>query len=182
MIDISRYQWFVYKGRPVKLLTDHPEFDIQMEPDSKFGFRKIGANHYLVLRNDLDIRFKVKEKDATRIVNNSVGWGGKIRSVQVTKGVGGLDKPKKAPARRGVNYPDPTDPNLYVLQIDSSNLARAWLDKKAKELHVVFHSDVHWLYEDVSLALAKKLESAESQGRFFIYRIRDVKKQRKISD
>jgi hypothetical protein len=61
-------------------------------------------------------------------------------------------------------------------------LKRAWLDKKAKEFHAVFHSDVHWVYEDVSLALAKQLEKAESQGQFFHYRIRNVKKQRKISD
>ncbi len=184
MIDISRYKWFLYQGRDVVLVTDHPEFDLQLVKDAKFGYRKIGANHYVVARSDLDVRFKVKEKDAKRIINNSRGWKGKIRSVQVAAGVGGLDaasapsKGKRTPS----NMPDKNDPNLYVLQIDSSNLARAWLDKKAKELHVVFHSDVHWVYEDVSLKLAKQLEAAESQGRFFIYRIREVKKQYKVSD
>ncbi|AGS81992.1 hypothetical protein O152_gp107 [Pseudomonas phage PaBG] len=184
MIDISRYKWFLYQGRDVVLVTDHPEFDLQLVKEAKFGYRKIGANHYVVARSDLDVRFKIKEKDAKRIINNSRGWKGKIRSVPVEAGTGGLDAPVKSSKgkRTPSNVPDKNDPNLYVLQIDSSNLARAWLDKKAKELHVVFHSDVHWVYEDVSLKLAKQLEAAESQGRFFIYRIREVKKQYKVSD
>lgn len=180
MIDISKYKWFVYGGRDITLVTDHPEFDLQMVKGSKFGYRKIGANHYIVSRKILDIRFKVKEKDATRIINNSVGWKGTIRSVKVEAGIGGKQKPVKAHPGDS-NYPDPNDKNQYILQIDSSNLKRAWLDIKEKELHVVFHSEVHWLYESVSLALAKQLENADSQGQFFIYRIRNVKKQRKIS-
>lgn len=180
MIDISRYKWFLYGGRDITLITDHPEFDLQLSEGSKFGYRKIGANHYIVSRKMLDIRFKIKEKDATRITTNSVGWKGTIRSVKVEAGIGGKEKPRKAVPGNS-NYPDPKDPNLYILEIDSSNLKRAWLDKKAKELHVVFHSEVHWLYEGVSLALAKQLEAADSQGQFFIYRIREVKKQRKIS-
>lgn len=180
MIDISKYKWFVYGGRDITLVTDHPEFDLQLGKDAKFGYRKIGANHYLVSRKILDIRFKVQEKDATRIINNSVGWKGTIRSIKVEAGIGGKQKPVKAHPGDS-NYPDPNDKNIYILDIDSSNLKRAWLDKKAKELHVVFHSDVHWLYEDVSLAMAKQMESADSQGQYFHYRIRNVKKQRKIS-
>lgn len=170
MIDISKYNWFLYGGRTVTLVTDHPEFDLQLVEGSKFGYRKIGANHYIVSRKDVNTRFKVKEKDATRLIANSRGWKGKIKGIEVKKGVGALDKPKEDPKDR------------YTLQMDSSNLKAAWLDKKNKELYVTFHNGVTWVYEDVSLALAKQLERAESQGRFFIYRIRDVKKQRKISD
>lgn len=177
MIDIAKYKWYIYQGRTVTLVTDHPEFDFQLSEGGKYGHRKIGANHYIVSRADLDTRFKIKEKDATRITNNSTGWKGKIRGIQVQPGVGGKDKPKKP-----VPGVDPADKNIYILEIDSSNLKRAWLDKKRKELHVVFHSDVHWLYEDVSLALAKQMEKAESQGQFFHFRIKTVKKQRKISD
>ncbi len=176
MIDIAKYKWFIYQGRTVTLVTDHPEFDFQLSEGGKFGYRKIGVNHYLVSRADLNTRFKIKEKDAIRITTNSKGWKGKIRGIQVEGGVGGKDTPKKAAMLA------PEDKNIYTLAIDSSNLKRAWLDKKRKELHVVFHSDVHWLYEDVSLALAKQLEKAESQGQFFHYRIKTVKKQRKISD
>lgn len=170
MINIEKYKWYIYNGREVDLITDHPELDLSLAPGEKFGYRKIGANHYLVDRGNLNVRFKIKEKDATRLVANSKGWSGKIRGVAVTKGAGGLDTQPK------------DDKNTFTLQIDSSNLKKAWLDKPNKELHVVFHSDVHWVYEDVSLKLAKQLNDAESQGRFFIYRIRDVKKQRKISD
>ncbi|MNQ23835.1 hypothetical protein D3C85_370120 [compost metagenome] len=180
MIDISKYKWFLYGGRNVTLVTDHPEFDLQLVEGSKFGYRKIGANHYIVSRKMLDIRFKVKEKDAARITTNSTGWKGTIRGVKVEPGIGGKQKPVKVRPGNST-YPDPNDKNLYILDIDSSNLLRAWLDKKAKELHVVFHSEVHWLYEDVSLAMAKQLEKAESQGQYFHYRIKMVKKQRKIS-
>jgi hypothetical protein len=170
MIDITKYKWFLYQGRPIHLVTDHPEFDLEMEEGNKFAYRKIGANHYLVSRGDLDIRFKIKEKDAKRVIANSRGWKGTIRGVKVVNGAGGLDKPKKS-----------DDPNIFTLHIDSSNLAQAWLEKKEKLLHVVFHSGVHWAYENVSLALAKQLESAESQGQFFIYRIREVKKAYKVN-
>ena len=170
MINIEKYKWYIYQGRDVELITDHPELDLGLSAGEKFGYRKIGANHYIVDRSNLNVRFKVKEKDAVRLIMNSNGWGGKIKGVPVVKGEGGKDKPVQK------------DKNIYTLDIDSSNLKRAWLDVKKKELHVVFHSDVHWLYEDVSLKLAKQLEAAESQGRFFIYRIRDVKPQYKISD
>lgn len=180
MIDISKYKWFVYGGRDITLVTDHPEFDLQLVKDSKFGYRKIGANHYLVSRKILDIRFKVAEKDVTRIINNSIGWKGTIRNVKVEAGIGGKQKAVKVKPG-DASYPDLNDKNIVPLEIDSSNLLRAWVDKKAKELHVIFHSGVHWLYEDVSLAMARQMEKADSQGQFFHYRIRNVKKQRKIS-
>lgn len=170
MIDITKYKWFTYQGRPIHLVTDHPEFDLELEEGNRFAYRKIGANHYLVSRGDLDIRFKIKEKDAKRVIANSKGWKGKIKGIPVDAGQGGRDVPKPS-----------DDPNIFTLQIDSSNLAQAWLEKKEKLLHVVFHSGVHWAYENVSLALAKKLEAAESQGQFFIYRIRDVKKAYQVS-
>lgn len=180
MIDIAKYKWFTYQGRDVTLVTDHPEFDLQLVAGSKFGYRKIGVNHYIVSRKMLDVRFKIKEQNAKRITTNATGWKGTIRGVKVEAGIGGKQKPVKARPGNST-YPDPNDKNLYILEIDSSNLLRAWLDKKAKELHVVFHSEVHWLYEDVSLALAKKLENADSQGQFFHFMIKTVKKQRKIS-
>lgn len=179
MIDIAKYKWYIYKGRLVTLVTDHPEFDFQLGPEGKFGYRKIGANHYIVSRADLNIRFKIKAADAERITTNATGWKGKIRGIQVEAG-GPVTKPKKA--KGSDKYPDENDPNLYILKIDSSNLLRAWVDKKAKELHVVFrNSEAHWLYENVSLALAKQMENADSQGQFFYYRIRGVKPERKIS-
>lgn len=170
MIDIAKYKWFVYEGRSLSLITDHPEFDLQLNPGEKFGYRKIGVNHYVVDRGNLDVRFKVKEKDITRIINNSKGWGGKIKKIEVPRGLGGRDKPQQ------------NSKDIFNLQIDSSNLKKAWLDIPAKELHVIFHSDVHWVYEGVSLKLAQQLNDAESQGRFFIYKIREVKKQYKVSD
>lgn len=180
MIDITKYKWFVYNGRMVTLVTDHPEFDFQLGPGGKYGYRKVGANHYIVARDDLNLRFKIKPNDAERITTNSTGWKGRIKGIQVEAGVPGAAKPKAA--QRGIKYPDENDPNLYILNIDSDNLLRAWVDKKAKELHVVFrNSEAYWVYENVSLALAKQLESAPSQGSFFYYRIRGVKKERKIS-
>lgn len=180
MIDIAKYKWYTYNGRMVTLVTDHPEFDFQLGPGGKFGYRKIGANHYIVSRSDLNIRFKIKPNDAERITTNATGWKGKIRGIQVEAGTPVAARPKNV--KGSDKYPDENDPNLYILQIDSDNLLRAWVDKKAKELHVVFRkSEAHWVYEDCSLAFAKKLESADSQGSFFYYRVRGVKKERKIS-
>lgn len=169
MINLTRYKWFKYEGKIVELATDHPEYNIEIHPGDKFAYKKIGANHYVVLRTDMDFRFKLKVKDAERIINNSAGWSGKIKGNKVEAGVGGKDKPN-------TNTKD-----IYELQIDSSNLKKAWYDKKEKELHVVFHNDAHWAYEEVTLRQAKALENAESQGRYFIYKIRNVKPQYKVS-
>lgn len=171
MIDITKYKWYVYQGRTVKLNTDHPEFDLELSKDEKFGYRKIGLNHYLVDRSNLKVRFKLLAKDAARLIKNSKGWKGKIKGTPVDAGKGGLDKAIVKDSK-----------DIYRLQIDSSNLSEAWYDKKDKELHVIFHNGAHWAYQEVTLALAKKLESAESQGRFFIYRIRDAKPQYKVSN
>ncbi|MNR47834.1 hypothetical protein D3C85_1669860 [compost metagenome] len=69
---------------------------------------------------------------------------------------------------------------MRILSIDSSNLKSAKYDTKAKILYVTFHSGVEWAYEGVTKREVDTLENAESQGRYFIYRIRDVKEQYKV--
>lgn len=175
MKDVSKYQWVEYQGPKLILETDHPEFDFELTRGAKLGIRKYRGNFYVVAKDDLDFRFKSSEKDVKKILKKSRGWSGKVKGVRVSAGEGGLDKKAKA-------YPTESDKDTYVLDIDSSNLHAAWYDKKAKELHVVFHGGAHWAYEEVTLAMAKRLEAAESQGRYFIYKIRDVKPQYKVSD
>jgi hypothetical protein len=166
-----KYNWYRYHGKDIVVPTLNSEWDLEFVDGDRFGYRKARNGKHMVIHfADKDDVFELKEKDINRIIANSKGWSGKVKGKKVEAGEGGLDKEK-------IN-----DRERYDLQIDSSNLKKAWLDKKNKELHVIFHNDAHWVYQDVTLAQAKRLEKAESQGSYFYYRIRNVKPQYKVSD
>ncbi len=167
----SRFKWYTYKDkRPLELDCSDPDFLLGIYEGDRYGYYKHGNRHWIVPRNDLDFKVHIKAKDAERLLKSSAGWKGKIKGVQALPGdKGGKDVP--AP---------PRSKDVYVLDINSSNLKAARYFKKERSLEVTFHSDVVWMYKDVSPQLAKQLENAESQGSFFYYRIRNVKPQYKI--
>lgn len=169
-IKIESYAWFMYKGRKVAFHTGHAEHDLHLFSGEVFGYKKWRGRHFIVDKTELEIRFELTEKDAMRVIANSVGWSGKINKVGVQAGVGGLDNPVEEKDTKDVHH----------LQIDSSNLTAAFYDKKAKVLTVTFHNGATWEYHNVTAKEARDLENAESQGRYFIYKIRSTKPQNKV--
>lgn len=167
----SKYKWYVYEDkRHFEVETSDKRYNLEFGPGDKFGHFKRGRNHYVVHRSDLDFQVRIRESDATRLLNASRGWKGKIKGEIVSAGEGGVDK------RAQLN----NDPNVYVLAINSSNLKAAAYYKKEKELEIEFVSGPVWRYQDVSLKLAKAMEDAESQGSFFHHKIKFTKPQYKV--
>lgn len=171
MNPVSKYKWYVYQDkRPLTVDTSDKDYDLTFTQGDKFGYFRRGTKHYVVHRGDLEFQVRIRERDAQRLVDNSRGWQGKIKGEVVGAGEGGVDKRKKLA----------DDPNLYVLEINSSNLKSAVYYKKEKELEIEFVSGPVWRYGDVTLRLAKNLEAAESQGSFFHYKIKNAKPQYKV--
>lgn len=166
---VDKYKWFVYEDRrTVEVETSDDRYDLTFMQGDKFGYFKRGKKHNIVHRSDLKFQVTISEKDAERLIKNSKGWKGKIRKVQVMPGTGGKDKTAVS------------DKDTYVLDINSSNLRSAVFHKKLKAIDIEFHSGVVWRYEEVTLRQAKALEAAESQGRYFHYKIKLVKPQYKL--
>jgi hypothetical protein len=170
-IKVQSYKWFKYNGREVMFHTGHEVHNLHLFKGEIFGYKKFKDHHYVVDKSNTEVRFELKQKDVDRIIRNSHGWTGKVDKLPVKAGVGGLDKP--------IQEQDTKD--LHHLQIDSSNLKAATYDKKQKILTVTFHNGATWNYLGVTPKEARDLENAESQGRYFIYKIRSIKEQHKVS-
>lgn len=177
MPDLTRYKWFKYGGKELTFSENrhNEDYELELHPDNIFGVQKIGQTYLVLHKQSPDIEFRLKKVEVDRLIEHSHGWSGKIKKITVKAGVGGLDKPPVEPP--------PDKSHIHVMQIDSSNLQAVQYDKKKKILYVQFWStgDV-WQYEKVSAKEADELERAESQGRYFIYRIRAVKPQQKIDE
>lgn len=172
-VKVDSYKWFKYDGRHLIFPTGHPDHELSLFKGEIYGYRKIGVHHYVIDKSNPNIRFELKEKDALRILKVSAGWSGLVRKVPVKGGIGGRDKPPAAVKDTG---------QLHFLEIDSSNLKEAVYDKKEKVLYVGFHtSPAKWAYLNVSKKEAKDLEESPSQGRYFIYMIREVKAQHRVT-
>lgn len=171
-INVTTYKWFSYHGRELIFPTGHPDHELHLFDGEIFGYKKFKDKHYLVDKSNTEVRFDLKEKDALRLLKASAGWEGIVDKRPVKGGVGGKDR---APAAA-----DDTS-NIHFMEIDSSNLRCAAYDKKAKTLYVGFKtSPAIWAYLNVSKREATELEEAPSQGRYFIYRIREVKAQHRV--
>ena len=169
MKELTKYKWFKYMDkRALELDCSDKEYLLGINPGDRFGYYKRGSYHYVVPRDDLTFQVRIRATDAARLLKNSTGWKGKIKGTLVAAGIGGKDK-KVA-----------EDPNIYVLDINSSNLESARYFKKEKELEVEFKNGAVWRYQEVTMRLAKAVESAESQGSFFYYKIRNVKPQYQV--
>lgn len=173
-VKVDSYKWFKYDGRALMFPTSHPDHALSLSKGEIFGYKKIKDKHYVIDKSNPEIRFEMKETDAERILKVSEGWSGQVRRVPVKAGVGGRDKPPVSTQNTK---------ELYFLEIDSSNLLSAVYNKKEKILYVNFKTRPYaiYAYPDVSMRLVKGLEEAPSQGRYFIYRIRDVKSFYRVS-
>lgn len=178
--DLTKYRWFKYDGREVAFTENrHSEdFELHLHPGNIFGVRKLDHSYWVIHKSSPKVIFKLNPTEISRIGDHAAGWSGKIGKITVKAGVGGLDKKAKTPA--------PVSKNLYVMPIDSSNLKACVYDKKKKLLYVEFHNGAKWCYEKVTAKEAAEMEvgagAQGSQGRYFIYRIRDVKPQYRIDD
>lgn len=173
MLRLDLLKWYAYKGKIVAFEENrhNPEYLLELHPGNVFGVRKLRGKYQVVHKNSPTIPFTLKKIEIDRLIEHSNGWKGKVRKITVNAGVGGLDKPAK-----------PVDEKiaLRVLEIDSSNLKACTYDKKAKNLYVEFRNGAVWVYEKVTEREANELEDAPSQGRYFIYRIRETKPQYRI--
>lgn len=171
-VKVDSYKWFKYAGRHLIFPTGHPDHELSLFDGEIYGYKKFKDKHYVIDKSNPEIRFELKEKDALRILKMSAGWSGLVRKVPVKGGIGGKDKP--APSTQDTK-------NLHFLEIDSSNLKEAVYDKKEKTLYVGFHtSPAKWAYLNVTPKEVRELEESPSQGRYFIYKIREVKPQHRV--
>lgn len=168
-IKVESYKWFEYRGRDVVFNTASPDHSLHLSKGEVFAYKQFKGKHYLVDKSELNVRFSLKPQEADRVIRNSIGWSGKVAGMTVKAGSGGLDKPVSSQDTKV----------LHHLQIDSSNLKAAVYNKAEKILTVMFHNGAVWDYLNVSQKEANALEDADSQGRYFIYKIREVKDQHK---
>ena len=142
----------------------------EFHPGNVFGVRLLRGKYTVVHKTTPDILFTLKKIEVDRLIEHSKGWSGKVRKITVNAGKGGQDKEKKVPK----------DPALRVLEIDSSNLLHCTYDLKHKTLYVEFRNGAVWAYEKVTPKEVDALEAAPSQGRYFIYMIRETKPQYRV--
>ena len=176
MPELARYKWFKYGGKELTFSEDrhNEDYELELHPDNVFGILKQDHEYKVIHKQSPDIIFNLRKLEGDRLIEHSNGWSGKIKKITVKAGTGGLDKPE-------VIVP-PTFGHIKSLQIDSSNLYAVQYDTKAKILYVEFRNGDVWAYEKVTAREAAELEAAESQGRYFIYRIRSVKPQHQIQE
>lgn len=174
--DLTKYKWYKYAGKELAFTENrhHEDYELHLHPGNIFGVRRIGKAYLVLHKSSPEIIFELKKIEVDRIVEHSNGWSGKVKKITVKAGVGGLEKPP-------VEVP-PNLKHIRSLQIDSSNLYAVQYDKKKKILYVEFRNGAVWQYEKVTEREANELEAAESQGRYFIYRIRSVKPQQRIQE
>lgn len=174
--EFTKYRWFKYGGKELAFTENrhNDDYELHLHPGNIFGVRKIHGGYFVIHKQSPDIVFELKKNECDRIIEHSNGWSGKVKKITVKAGVGGLEKPP-------VEVP-PDLSHIRSLQIDSSNLYAVQYDKKKKILYVEFRSGAVWQYEKVTAREADELEAAESQGRYFIYRIRSVKPQQRIQE
>lgn len=171
-IKVATYKWFSYHGRELVFNTSHPDHQLHLYDGEIFGYKKFKDKHYLVDKSNTEVRFDLKATDVDRLIRVSKGWSGTVDGVAVKPGQGGKDR---APAASQ----DTKD--LHFLEIDSSNLRAAVYDKKNKVMYVGFKtSPAIWAYLNVNKREARELEESPSQGRYFIYKIREVKQQHQV--
>lgn len=169
---LTQGRWFTYQGKEIVFSEDrhNPEYELDLRPGEVYGVLKSGKRYTVWHKTSLKVEFTLYEAEAKRLIQHSTGWTGKVRGFTVNAGKGGMDKkPERLPK------------GLRKLEIDSSNLKTAEYDEENQTLFVTFHtSDAKWAYEKVTPLEAKEMEAAPSQGRYFIYRIRDVKPQYRV--
>lgn len=88
---VERYKWFTYHGRPRQFQNVHANYDLSLKDGDIFGIRASKNSYKLVEASNLRILFDFPKKQIDVICKKSKGYGGKIGSVVVEKGVGGLD-------------------------------------------------------------------------------------------
>jgi len=173
--DLTKYKWFQYDEDAVERVFDQPrhneEYELELHPGNVYGVKKFGRAYFVVHKHSPDIQFKLNDAEITMITDKSAGWSGKIRKQTVNAGVGGKDKPAETLPK-----------GWFQIELDSSNLRTAIYNPKDQTLYITFHNGASWAYEKVTKKEFTEMEAAESRGRYFIYRIRDVKPQYKLGD
>lgn len=175
-LDLTKYQWFKYDENGAELVYDQPrhseDYELDIHPGNVYGIRKYANAYFLVHKNSPKIQFRLNATEITRLTDNSSGWTGKILKQVCKPGVGGKDKePEGLP-----------DGWLQIGDMNSSNIRTAIYNKKAKILYIAFHNGASWAYENVSLKEYKEMEAFESRGKYFYWRIRNVKTQYQIGN
>jgi hypothetical protein len=173
--DLTKYEWFQYDEGAAERVFDQPrhneEYELELHPGNVYGVKKVGRAYFVVHKHSPDIQFRLNDAEITMIKDKSAGWSGKIRRQTVNAGVGGKDLPAESLPK-----------GWFQIDLDSSNLRTAIYNPKEKTLYITFHNGASWAYEKVTKKEFDEMEAAESRGRYFIYRIRDVKPQYKLGD
>lgn len=173
--DLTKYKWFQYDEGAAERVFDQPrhneDYELELHPGNVYGVKKVGRTYFVVHKHSPDIQFKLNDAEITMITDKSAGWSGKIRKQTVNAGEGGKDKPAESLPK-----------GWLQIDLDSSNLRTAIYNPKDQTLYITFHNGASWAYEKVTKKEFTEMEQAESRGRYFIYRIRDVKPQYKLGD
>lgn len=170
--DPRKYKWMTYKGRTANFNvtgSDRHSYKLTLEKGERFGIKHLKGYIYLIDESDLSVQFRLEEKDAKRLIDNSAGYEGKISRYRVEPYLGS-NKQEETSSKR----------DIIAMQTDSSAFYRVKYDQKRNKLYVEFKQGAIWVYDKVTPKEYRNLENADSQGRYFIYEIRNIKPQRKI--
>lgn len=96
-IKLTDYSWYKFEGkRKAKFENAHKDYDLEVEPNEKYGI-KLGKKYfYLVHQDEPTLEFKLVPKMARNLIGRSVGFSGKIGKVKVKAGIYGSDASKAA--------------------------------------------------------------------------------------
>ena len=127
----------------------------------------------MVDASDLSLKLAMTPEDAKRLIDNSVGYDGKIGRYRVRPAEGGKDSDTVRASRRDAE-------GRLILRMDSSMFLRGAHDSKSNVLYVQFKSGATWAYKDVTEKEAKALERAASQGKWFNRNIKGIKDEERV--
>lgn len=98
-VPATKYEWFVYHGKPRTFKKHNRKFELSLVPKDKIGIRKYGSGYKLVDASEVTMLFTFTEREVKRLVKDCKGFNGKVAGIKVVGGTGGLDKKKAVPAR-----------------------------------------------------------------------------------
>lgn len=156
-LNAKLYKWYEFKGKKTTITSE--KGSIILSRGMLFGIKTV-AGKYSLVGIALDVQMRLPEASAIRLIQNSKGFSGKIGTVVVKAGEGGLDT---------------FDRSKGDVKIDSGMFLRGHYDASKKLLTLEFRSKAIWQYKDVSAKEVMEFETSKSQGRYYNDKIKNVK-------
>lgn len=171
----KQYAWYRYsqhKKFSFKAKSGREELELEIEYDSVFGLRFASNKWRLLDADDTSESFVIEEFTAKRLRENSKGWHGKVKNVNIVAGEGGMDVDAKEIKRQ--------KGSKTKVRMNSSMFSRGLYDAKKKTLYLVFKNGAVWEYKNIDKKEIVEFQNAESQGNWYNQNIKGVKEGQRL--